>query len=283
MAKSINDNFLVIAVKFIVRNKWEVIKYLIFATLAIITFFGDGFDTEKLSWIDLSVIVGFIAWAIFSILSDDEKRKLKQELEKLKNVSEKLNAEEEYHFETKRMCKISVEELFNQFLNLLVKRELDFSASERISVYYHNKKKDEFRIIARYSEHPEFNRTNRFRFPTKQGCIYRAWIGAIGYHFKKALPNDQDEYLEVLVEDYNMDEEIVRELRMRSRFYFAQVIKNKATERIGVIVVESENKNCFELETLRSVFDRNNELLAEFIALNKRLDPIMAINLGDNG
>lgn len=283
MAKSLDENLLVVALKFIIRNKWEVLKYLIFAILAVITFFGDGFETENLSWVDWSVIIGFLAWAIFSIISDDEKRRIKQELEELNDVSEKLNEEEEYHFETKRMCKVSVEELFNQFLNLLVSRELNFNASDRISVYYHSRKHDEFRIIARYSEHPEYNRTNRFRFPTMQGCIYQAWVGPIGYHFNGSLPNDQEEYLEVLLEDYTMEVEIVRELRMRSRFYFARVIKNKAAERIGVVVVESENENRFELKRLQVIIERNNELLAEFIALNKKLDPIMAINLGDNG
>ncbi|MBD2058114.1 hypothetical protein H6F88_19205 [Oculatella sp. FACHB-28] len=173
----------------------------------------------------------------------------------------------------------TIRKLLEQFAN-----EMNFSGTERISVYFHDGV-DKFVPIGRYSENPVFQRIGRSSYPENEGCIGRAWHDGQGEAFVDDLPDPNhqlSDYLERVKRDWRINKEVVKRFVMKSRTYYGCAIKSEElpTRRIAVIIIESTEEKAFEKAALKSKMNSSFyfNTLRQFIILTSfiKLSPDQA-------
>jgi len=128
---------------------------------------------------------------------------------------------------------------FRTELARVLKEELGYGDTERISVYRHRGRT--FQLLGRYSENPQFDqRTNRL-YPDHQGVVAKAWEDRTAAELSLPDPEtDGASYYRVLEERWSIDEETARQLTMLSRALVGCAIyEPKGVDREAVVVVES--------------------------------------------
>jgi len=145
----------------------------------------------------------------------------------------------------------------------------------RISIYIFD---DEyFKMIGRWAPRTDLKKPGREVYPKDQGFISKAWNnGTKNYYHYNKLPNyekDSDAYIDEVQENSKISKDVIKNLSMKSRAYFAKKIKGEYNrDVIGIIVIESLSSD-FKL----TVTEMNDKLdgghlkfLAKLISINTR-------------
>lgn len=132
---------------------------------------------------------------------------------------------------------------------------IDLRGSDRLSLYkYEN---EQFIMIGRYAQRPEFRATGRGIYPADIGIIGHAWRSPHGFAHVHDLPDpafDLDAYCSENQERFGMPLEITRDLVMKSRTISAHVLHHRMLQdRRAVIVIESLEPDRFSQEELAAV------------------------------
>ncbi len=153
----------------------------------------------------------------------------------------------------------------NVLYSLAAKLDLDEAGSERVSIYVHMKDEEIFVPCGRYSHNPAWKTKGRTSFANNQGCIERAWQD--GWHFANNFPQDRDgkEYREHMLVQYKIPRNTTRDMRMRPLAIGAKRIQ-VGTTAIGVIVVESTNRDFFEEAELKGRLDEISDEFGRMIS-----------------
>lgn len=131
-------------------------------------------------------------------------------------------------------------------------RIVGFNSAERISLYRFEPKEEVFLMLARHSANRTFRNPGRVRFPLYQGCIWDAWEN--GYSFVDNLPDSTTkEYARVMLRDWNINQEEVDGMVMRSRTICAFAVEDLHDDRIAIVVFESTQPHAFEVEFIRDL------------------------------
>jgi len=165
---------------------------------------------------------------------------------------------------------------FNIYLNKIFE-DLNMHDDERISLYKHDERRKEFKIIGRYSINSKYNRYNRSIFPEDEGCL------SIAFENKSkiitCLPEyekDPETYLKLQEQKYDIDREIVKNFNMKSCRYAGYAIADggEPNKRIAVIVFESVKAKQEEYykQKLKEFSDKHEEKLKKLI-LNDGIEP----------
>jgi hypothetical protein len=155
---------------------------------------------------------------------------------------------------------------FSIFDGLLMNlaHEMEFSFEERISLYLIDR--SVFIMIGRYSKSPNYKTKGRGQYPKDQGCIGEAW--SKGECFLAGTPSYADNksaYVKKMA-SYNIDEQTVDSLTMKSRSIAALAIRNRQGDSVeAVIVFESMKSNALNT---RQILDKER-LLKETKAISK--------------
>ncbi|WJJ93981.1 hypothetical protein [Neopusillimonas aromaticivorans] len=152
----------------------------------------------------------------------------------------------------------------SQYLRRCV-RNMNFTAQERISVYAHV---DGWFILAgRFSPDPQRNDPRRRKFPFNEGCIGKAWNSPEACH--GTLPNPDknlSHYVKMSQRRFDLPESVARDIRMKSRQYYARALQSDKTgTRVGVIVLESLSNSCFNSQELNTLISGKEEHLASLV------------------
>lgn len=171
-------------------------------------------------------------------------------------------------------------ELFNSYLTLMVKN-LGFKYNERISVYKVHEGK--FVLIGRASDNPNLQKVGRGSYPLEEGLIGKGW--AEGEYFIDNLPDPNnrngDTYYTQVNSINNIDREVVRKIKMKSRTYFIYRIRGYDNQPKAVLVIESLNSNAFSKEDVITKLSGVKQPLVMFIEKNNgvKLQPINNLGL----
>lgn len=146
--------------------------------------------------------------------------------------------------------------ILNGFLTPFALNSLMFGSkktnSERITLYIHYSLKNEctnkpvFVPVARYSANPNFNKPGRPQYPDNQGCIAQTWEH--GTSFDDQFPDFQktpSEYTNYNQKNYFIPQNITHKFHMKPRLIYGQRIEHSIAGPIGVIIIESTEKNRF--------------------------------------
>ncbi len=190
----------------------------------------NDYIVDRFIYVIISLIVIFI---INESLKSIELVKNDFELKKLRERNKILESD----FESTGLF---LENLPKEFLKS-VSQFLNLKNSDRISLYVLDGEK--FRIIGRYSENLKYNRNGRSEYPSDCGYISKCLGNNNGkaYYFKEKLPKDPNNYVKMVSKDSGMNEKDIKNLSMRSRTYFARVIKDTQDQNVGILVLESIN------------------------------------------
>ena len=200
-----------------------VVKY------SFIEFFNENF------WIFISLLILiYFTDGFFDMKEIKEKANLKQNLEIKNKEIKELEISIEYLGQ-------SLAGLPKDFLRQ-VSNYLKLSNSDRISLYAFNKTK--FQIIGRYSENPLYDSCNREEYPRNEGYIAKCFENNDGnpYFYKNNLPkNTQKKYFVTVSKETGMTIESLEKLSMKSRAYFARLVKDDNNNNVGILLIETIN------------------------------------------
>ncbi|WP_154661124.1 hypothetical protein [Microvirga lotononidis] len=130
-------------------------------------------------------------------------------------------------------------------LSLILRHVADdfgFGVSERVSLYRVSAGK--FFLLARFSEHAEYNRAHRKYYPWGQGVLQKAWEAGWKEARIDANPNNLRRYCGEIHRKFEIPPEVVRALTMKSRVYKSLALNDPRTgERIAILCVESTERN----------------------------------------
>lgn len=235
-------------------------------------------ETDQGAWVESGVGRTFATSVIASIVGFIAVRRQSHRVSQLENEKADALANEE----VARTSLVALVEDYSrmseyQLSALANSSSLNFSFTERISVYKHDGKA--FVMTGRYSRDPDFNKRGRVVYTDNEGCIGRAWH--TGEAFEANLPDpavDLEAYVERVASDWGMPMNVARELRMKSRSLAAFAITDPRGDRpIAVIVFESIRTDVLELEKLRRVLNGvEGRRLTGFIDVMRPIEPSLA-------
>lgn len=190
---------------------------------------------------------------------------LTSEESRLKEAKSALNLTQDELQESNSKVTSLHTELVKTWLKSTIKY-LSLDTNSRVTIYYEHD--NEFYLLTRHSQNPEYAKIHRQKFPLKEGVISKAFQH--GEHIEDECPSavaNHEMYVDFLINRYDYTEIKINSLHMNSCRYFARAIKD-ADEHIGVIVFESTDTDFFitsPLENARDYCEREQSPLSKFI------------------
>lgn len=174
------------------------------------------------------------------------------EISEIKETKEKENLKKNLEMKNKEMkeLELSIEYIGQSLAGLpkdflrQVSNYLRLSNSDRISLYVFNETK--FQIIGRYSENPLYDFCSREEYPRNEGYIAKCFENNDGkpYFYKNNLPkNTHKRYFETVSKETGMTIESLKKLSMKSRAYFARLVKDDNKNNVGILLIETINSD----------------------------------------
>jgi hypothetical protein len=163
---------------------------------------------------------------------------------------------------------------FRTELAMVLKEELGYGDTERISVYRHRGRT--FQLLGRYSENPQFDRRTTRLYPDHQGVVAKAWEDRTAAELSLPDPEgDEASYYQTLEEKWSMDEETTRQLTMRSRALVGCAIyEPKGVDREAVVIVESARVGTITREeVVRAMEGEAGSRIYEFLEREESNEP----------
>ena len=165
---------------------------------------------------------------------------------------------------------------YDQFaveLSVILKDELGYGDTERISVYRH--RGGAFQMIGRYSDDPVYKRSGRSIYPDDEGIIGRAWREGSATADLPDPDAEPERYYEVLENEWNVSRTTAEELTMRSRAYAARALyEPKGVDRVAIVVVESTRVGILDKEkVLRAMETTEGKRIYQFLERKQSLEP----------
>lgn len=135
----------------------------------------------------------------------------------------------------------------------------NFSEKERINIYlFHNETKF-FTLEARFCSDPEHDKVKKKEYPLDKGCIYQGWKQ--GYFFDNKFPKNENDYYKYVSKHYQITRKELDKISKHSRMYCVMRIDDNKQKRLGVLVIESENSNYLNSQTLKSICNQEKDFL----------------------
>ena len=166
----------------------------------------------------------------------------------------------------------NIKELFNGFLYKFSTSKLNFSPTERVTLYIHDGS-ETFIPFGRYSSNPAFAKKGRHEYPDSVGCVARGWTDEWHFYQSNSCPvKEEEKYLAEQKDMYSLDKGTVRQINMKSSMLcvIRLDVRNKP---IAVIVVESINTNKYTEDEIKTTLLTQQEYLAEMIFSLKQYIP----------
>lgn len=246
-----------------ILHYWNVFNTLCFTIVGILF----SLQLNKYGWVGL--IIAFIL-SIFHIYRQVQNSKTIEKLESDKNdeIKELKEIKEKYELNIQylenRLAKISSSSIALIETNLAyLSEKIKLGSEGRITLYKFID--DQFYILGRYSENPEFKKRSRESYP-KEGLIYKAWqegkfckiTGIPAPANKKS--KFKSGYFRTLYDIAPIKEETVWNMRMKSRCFYLKTLKDLSSlENNSIIVIESIQENGFKKETIDSILNTDEE------------------------
>lgn len=195
------------------------------------------------------MVGGAVLFILGSIGTYGDQKKLQEKIKELESengtipeLNEAINSSQE----TIESCKSALRKMHTDLVTTHLKaayKSLGLSTHDRVSIYYEHA--NDFYLLARYSQNPEYAKSHRQKFALNQGVIGKAWQHQ--RHTEKNCPHHQSEpeYLGYLFDNYGFSRNQALGFAMKSCRYVAVAISD-ADSHTGVIVFESTDPRFFD-------------------------------------
>ncbi|MSA99725.1 hypothetical protein GKG03_08610 [Finegoldia sp. BIOML-A3] len=198
--------------------------------------------------------IGISIASLIVLFTINEFFEIKELIEINTNEKKYREKEKKYKEEINKLTDIAVnlgdilESVPDDFLRV-VSKYMELKNSDRISLYV--MKKDDFKIIGRYSENPLYIEKSGREYGNK-GYIFKCVGNRNGkpYFHRQELPDSETNingYIRVVNKETGMSKKSIKSLNMKSRCYFTRIITGTGMENVGVLVIETMNSR-FNIE-----------------------------------
>lgn len=185
--------------------------------------------------------------------------------EEIKNIEETITKYElNIQYLENRLAKINSNSIALIETNLAyLSEKIKLGSDGRITLYKFID--EQFYILGRYSENPEFKKRSRESYP-KEGLIFKAWqegkfckTNGIPICVNKRT-KFRSGYFKTLNDIAPIKEETVWDMKMKSRCFYLKTLKDASLlENNSIIVIESIQENGFKENTIDSVLNADEE------------------------
>lgn len=185
-----------------------------------------------------------------------------EEIKTLKEEKEKYGLNIQYL--ENRLAKINNNSIAFIETNLAyLSEKIRLGSEGRITLYKFIN--EQFYILGRYSENPEFKKRNRKSYP-KEGLIFKAWQEGkfcktngipIPANKRRKFKNG---YFRILNDIAPIKEETLWNMKMKSRCFYLKTLKDASLlENNSIIVIESIQEDGFKENIIDSVLNADEE------------------------
>jgi len=140
------------------------------------------------------------------------------------------------------MLKSNLESIPENMVKIFYK-SFNLGNEDRVTVY--RVKDNEFFIpVGRFSDNPNYKKSGRSKYPIDTGFIGKCWIEE--EVIIRNLPNyhkNQEKYIEHVKKKCDIDENVIKGLKMKSRSFYCKRLTFNGDEPIAVVVIESVNNS----------------------------------------
>ncbi|WP_291118421.1 hypothetical protein [Empedobacter sp. UBA7248] len=213
-----------------------------------------------LSWAELNtslVFIGILLIIIGVIVNFSQKNKnlsYTQMQTELQTTQQKFkNIEKEYF----KLCSDNIRVIFENFFSLT-------DGQGRVSIYKFDD--NQFKLLGRYSNNPEFNKIGRGNYSSNEGFIAKGWQNET---FKiDSCPKwtgKGKEYKDFMKSVCNISDTALRKIRMKSRSFFIYRINNEDSRPpLGIIVFEQIKPQPIDQQLIKNII-LNHEAQIQFL------------------
>lgn len=217
--------------------------------------------------------IGISIASLIVLFTINEFFEIKELIEINTNEKKYREKEKKYKEEINKLTDIAVnlgdilESVPDDFLRV-VSKYMELKNSDRISLYV--MKKDDFKIIGRYSENPLYIEKSGREYGNK-GYIFKCVGNRNGkpYFHRQELPDSEtniNEYVRVVNKETGMSKKSIKSLNMKSRCYFTRIITGTGMENVGVLVIETMNSK-FNIEAEKINFKLEELVIPHLITI----------------
>lgn len=143
---------------------------------------------------------------------------------------------------------------------------------DRITLFSYDYGNKEFILQGRYSPNDKYRENGKFIYP-KNGLLYKAFNADEGVYddefpepFKDGNSSVTDRYWKYHKKKYGLKKEVVQNLTMKPTVMYGYVIKaHSEGEKIGVVIVESTERDRFNKERLVQAIEEERKIFRNFI------------------
>jgi len=272
----------ILIILFLWHTKWEknlfsnkVSKIFSLTSTILLTFCGVLYSSDsaiilgETTWKDggifillISILVYIISFIIeihenknYTLIETEKnelikcRNKLKFDLDNLIKKHSDLN--EDYYSLASNILKDTFQTNFFDYTN----------NNGRISLYKHEN--DNFVLVGRFSNNPDFNDKGRGTYSNKEGFIYLGWTNK---EFKiydiPEYNNKGIEYITYVRERCNISAKNLNGISMRSRsYYIYRFDNNDARKPLGIIVFETAHEAEIDTSLFMNLLENNNIII----------------------
>jgi len=181
---------------------------------------------------------------------ESENKVLREKNDEVELIRTSLNSSQEEVENLKSEIYFIHQKLVETWLKGISK-QIQLDTFSRVTIYFENA--ESFTMLARYSSNPKLAKKHKLKFELNQGVISKAWEH--GEYIENKSPSFEDkpkEYIDYMSKKYSYSEKQLKDMNMKSCFYFALSI-TEADDNIGVILFESEKSHAFNEEMMTTI------------------------------
>lgn len=226
-----------------------------------IVLFNNSWEQLNIYLIILALLLGLIGILISS--REKEKRtnfsRIETELKDTKKILEKIKLE--YY----KLCNDMIKDIFSPFF-------ISSHGNGRVSLYKHSGQN--FKLLGRYSQNPEYQKKGIEIYPDNEGFIAKGWCNKT-YKIDSIPQWDHkgSKYKSFIKKTCNISDNRINKINMKSRAYYVYRLDSFDSQaHHGVAVFETIDPEPIDTESINTIFKINDSRIVSLFKSMKSLD-----------
>lgn len=231
--------------------------------------------TNLYLWLAVFIVTELLLRGIRYILKP-EISLIRFERNKLKKSNKELSKKVKFLQDDCKFLKDNYQNTISGYLQSFATNKLGFGKDrhyqDRITLFSYDSENKNFILQGRYSPHDKYRENGKYIYH-KNGLLYKAFNAEEGIYddnfpdpFVGYSNTVSDEYWRYHKNNYGLNKDIVQNLTMKSTIMYGYVIKSHSEgEKIGVVIVESVQRDRFDKEELIKAIENERKIFRNFI------------------
>ncbi|NRT13593.1 hypothetical protein [Flavobacterium sp. 14A] len=210
------------------------------------------------NWKELNTIL-LVSGGITSLISICLSYAFKKRYDSYEDVLNKFNNSKKEFY---KLCSDIIRNSFKDFFD-------NSFSNGRVSIYMHQN--NNFILLGRYSNNPNFNSKGRESYPDNEGLISKGWLD--NTYVINNIPvwaNKGQKYIKCVNLIKSIDTEVIKKMKMKSRSFYIKRIDNEDSRlHHGIIVIEQMDPRPIDSTLIEDILDKHEpNIIVLFKSMN---------------